>query len=173
MGFLERFFPDRYIDSVFDLPTDELIKKNITALIFDIDNTLAPYDVPVADAGVKDFFLELERLGFSICVLSNNNEKRVSLFCKDLGLPYVYKAGKPRLKGISKSLLNLNASAENASIIGDQIFTDIWCGNRKGLYTILVKPLSVKDEWITKIKRGLERRVINIYLEKTHKNEVS
>jgi predicted HAD superfamily phosphohydrolase YqeG len=27
-------------------------------------------------------------------------------------------------------------------MIGDRLFTDVWCGNRLGLYTVLVRPIS-------------------------------
>ncbi|MBZ4668522.1 MAG: YqeG family IIIA-type phosphatase, partial [Defluviitaleaceae bacterium] len=49
------------------------------------------------------------------------------------------------------------------ALIGDQIFTDVWGGNKAGIKTILVVPVSERDEWVTKIKRGLERIVIKIY----------
>ena len=29
----------------------------------------------------------------------------------------------------------------NTAIVGDQMFTDIWGGNRAGIYTIMVKPI--------------------------------
>ena len=27
-------------------------------------------------------------------------------------------------------------------MIGDRLFTDVWCGNRLGLYTVLVRPIA-------------------------------
>ena len=45
--------------------------------------------------------------------------------------------------------------------IGDQIFTDIWGGNRAGVYTILVKPVEVGGEgWFIALKRKLEKLFI-------------
>ena len=37
---LERFFPDIYIRSVFELPLEELKARGIRGLVFDIDNTV-------------------------------------------------------------------------------------------------------------------------------------
>ena len=52
---------------------------------------------------------------------------------------------------------------EEAVIVGDQIFTDVYGGNLVGIQTILVQPVSDRDEWKTKIKRGIEKRVIRSY----------
>ena len=40
---LERFFPDLYIQSIYDLPLAELKEMGIRGLVFDIDNTVAPF----------------------------------------------------------------------------------------------------------------------------------
>ncbi len=161
----KRFFPHLYIDSIFAIPFDELLESKIQNLIFDIDNTLAPFDVPYPDEKLIKFLADLKGKGFHICLLSNNNKKRVDLFNEKLSLHSVYKAGKPALKGINKAISLLHANEKNVAIIGDQIFTDVWCGNRKGIYTILVKPIANKDELLVKVKRGFEKFVINIYLK--------
>lgn len=163
---IETFFPDKYVDSVFLIPLKELKQININTLIFDIDNTLVPYFIEVADKKITNFFDSLKKEGFKIGVLSNNNEKRVSFFCENLNICFIYKAGKPGIKGITNLMNKLKSSNENTALIGDQIFTDVWCGKRKGIYTILVKPVSSKDEWITKVKRGLEKQVIKMYLKR-------
>ena len=46
---LERFFPDLYIQSIYDLPLAELKEMGIRGLVFDIDNTVAPFDVADPD----------------------------------------------------------------------------------------------------------------------------
>ena len=48
-------------------------------------------------------------------------------------------------------------------IIGDQIVTDIFAGNRFRIKTILVDPLGDKDLKITMLSRKLENYVINKY----------
>ena len=37
---LEKLFPDIYIKSIVELPIEELKKRGIKALVFDIDNTI-------------------------------------------------------------------------------------------------------------------------------------
>jgi len=42
-------------------------------------------------------------------------------------------------------------------VVGDQLFTDVLGGNRTGMYTILVTPISKHEFFGTKIIRRLER----------------
>ena len=58
MALLERFFPDIYVKSVFELPLEDLKKLGIRGLVFDIDNTVAPFDVaePDEEIGAVCFF---------------------------------------------------------------------------------------------------------------------
>ena len=53
---LNIIFPDLYISSVYELPLEELKKKGIRGLVFDIDNTIAPYDVAEPDDSIIKFF---------------------------------------------------------------------------------------------------------------------
>ena len=163
------FFPHTYIESIFEIDSEDLQKKGIKAIIFDIDNTLVSYDVEEPTQEVIKLFEELQQKGFKICLLSNNTKERVIRFSKGLKILAIHKANKP-LTGKFKRAMRLLGTDQNSTVIvGDQIFTDVYGGNRAGLMTILVMPVSDKDEWITKIKRGLERRIINAY-EKSLKN---
>jgi HAD superfamily phosphatase (TIGR01668 family) len=104
-----------------------------------------------------------------LCLISNNNKNRVDLFNKELKLPAIAKAYKPLSKNIKKGLALLGSQADQTALIGDQMFTDVWGGNRVGLFTILVRPIQDKEEWITKIKRGIEKKVFKKYISKKEK----
>ena len=58
--------------------------------------------------------------------------------------------------------------AENVGhiMIGDQVFTDMWCGHRAGLLCIMPAPICDRDQIQTKVKRGLERQVMKTYFKK-------
>ena len=81
---LEKFYPDRYLDSAYQIPFEELYKKGYRGIIFDVDNTLVPHGAPADGQSVK-LFERLRELGFSTCILSNNKEPRVApgndIFC--------------------------------------------------------------------------------------------
>ncbi len=163
---LERFFPDLYVKSVYELPLEALKQKGVKGLVFDIDNTIAPFDVAEPDDALIDFFVKLRKMGFRICILSNNNKERVQLFNRNLKTLAVHKAGKPGIKKVKRALEKLHIAPQNAAIVGDQVFTDMWCGHQAGMYCIMTAPICERDQFVTKIKRGLERCVMRVYFKR-------
>jgi len=160
-----RFYPKEYYNSVYEINYETLYEKGFRGLIFDIDNTLAVFDEALPSQKVIALFEKLQQMGFKLCLFSNNNKTRVSGFNQPLGLPAIHKAGKPKKKGIRKALHLLNLPCEQAVIIGDQMFTDVWGGNRSNVYTILVEPIAKRDEWTVKLKRAPEKFIKNKYLK--------
>jgi len=166
---VKKFFPDLWLTSVFEISFADLRRDGVTALIFDIDNTLAAFDDPEPSARVAELFDNLKRMGFSICLLSNNGEARVKRFNEKLGAFTVFKAGKPRKTAAEKALAWMGVKAGDAVLIGDQLFTDVLCGKNAGVFTILVKPLTNRDEITVVWKRPLEKIVLwryKIYLKR-------
>ena len=90
---------------------------------------------------------------------------------EEMGIPYYYRAKKPATEGMKKLLKKIGSKAENSVIVGDQIFTDVWCGNKCGVYSVLVKQVSPKDELITAPKRPFEKIVLYFYLRRKRKEE--
>ncbi len=168
---LQRFFPDIYIKSIYELPLETLKKRGINVLFFDIDNTIVPFDIPEPGERESKFLKNLISNGFRVCFLSNNSKSRVERFNKDIGGHAVAKADKPGTKKLLSMLKKFNASPENAAMIGDQVFTDVWCAHRAGILAIYVKPVSERDQFVTKIKRGLEKSVLKRYFIKVGENK--
>ncbi len=160
---IKRLYPTQAIDSIFDLPIEDLKAEGIKGIIFDIDNTLVPYDVAEPTDEIIQFFDEIQKQGIKITLVSNNTEDRVIKFNEKLKVLALHKAQKPLTKSFKKALEMMSCKKEETIIVGDQIFTDIYGGNCIGIRTYLVSPISDKDEWQTKIKRGLERQVIKSY----------
>jgi len=129
----------------------------VKGIIVDIDNTIAPYNQKVLKPEIKKWFFNLEKRGFKICLVSNSLKERVDFFSSRLEIPAVDKAIKPSKRGFLKAVNILNISKENIIVIGDQIFTDIWGGNRAGLKTILVNPMDKNEFIFTKFMRLLEK----------------
>lgn len=163
---LQRFYPDLWLDSAYDIDFESIRKKGVHALIFDIDNTLVPHGAPADDRAIA-LFKRLHDLGFSMVLLSNNKEPRVKSFCdKVAGATYIYKAGKPGRRGYEKAMERMRASKEETIFIGDQLFTDVWGARRCGIYSILVKPIDKKEEIQIVLKRYLEKLVLHFYKKK-------
>ena len=75
---LERLYPDIYVSSIADIPLGELKKRGIKALAFDIDNTIAPYDVAEPDGWALETLKKIMDEGFKICLLSRRTRKKGS-----------------------------------------------------------------------------------------------
>ncbi|WP_317854910.1 YqeG family HAD IIIA-type phosphatase [Chakrabartyella piscis] len=166
---LEPLFPDYYIENVYQLPLEELKSRGIRGLIFDIDNTIAPFDVADPDEKLMDFFMHLQEEGFRLGILSNNNKKRVQHFNRKLKLLAIHKADKPLPFKVKSGLKKLSLTPETSALVGDQVFTDVLCGHMAGMTAIMVAPICERDQLVTKVKRGLEKQVLKVYFRKNTK----
>ena len=150
-------YPDLYLKSVENITIDVLNKNNIKGLILDIDNTLIDYDKNLPDS-VIIWCEDLKKQGIKMCILSNTNKThKVKKVANALNLEYIYFAHKPNKKGFLKAKNLLNLNSKNIAVVGDQVFTDVFGGNRCKMFTILTVPRDKRDILITKIKRPFEK----------------
>lgn len=156
----KKLYPDLYVNSILDIPLEKLQKRNIKAFILDLDNTLTEWNSNVIDRQVSDWFRTIKEMGFQACILSNNGEQRVVGVARDLAIPFIHRAAKPRRGSFFKAIKLMGVSSRETAVIGDQIFTDVLGGNRAGLFTILVVPRASKEFMGTKISRAMERFVL-------------
>lgn len=157
------FLPDLYVKSVFDLDPYELKKEGIKGIITDLDNTLVAWDVALATSEIEQWFLDFQKAGLEIIIISNNNETRVGKFAEPLSIPFVASAKKPLRKSFNKAAQLMNLKAEEIAVIGDQLLTDVLGGNRGGFYTVLVVPIVETDAPVTRFNRFIERRILNYF----------
>ncbi len=155
------FLPDIFAETVFDIDVDALKKSGIKAFIFDIDNTLATYAMPIADKKTADWIMELKDKGFGVFIVSNNNRERVRVFAENLNVRHFGKALKPLDIFLRKACRIMGVKPKETALVGDQLFTDIWGGNLIGMKTILVKPISDVEDGFVKFKRRFERRILS------------
>ena len=163
---LEKFFPDEYVDSIYHIKLNELKNKGIKGIIFDIDNTLVPYDVEIAHDKLVKWLQTVKEAGFKICLVSNNNKSRVMKFNESLNYPAIHSALKPMRRNFKRAMQLIGTTKSETAIVGDQIFTDVLGGNMIGIRTILVVPIQDKEAFVSKVKRGLERKIIQLYQNK-------
>lgn len=155
--------PDMFLNTIYELDTASLKAHGINAIIVDIDNTLVSWNTKEPDDKVYELVYRLGTEEFKICILSNGTRKRVEEFNKCLKLPAVYKAIKPSKTAFIKAMKLMNSAPANTAVIGDQLFTDVLGGNRLGLFTVLVAPISEKEFIWTRIVRRLEKRILKKY----------
>ena len=159
--------PKVYINSVFNIDLRKLKKtKKIKGIIVDLDNTLVAWGQKEISQKIIDWVKEAKRLGFKICIVSNTNSKRVAEFAKIFNIPYHSKYFKPFSIAFNNGLKILDTKKSETVVIGDQIFTDIWGGNRLKLLTILVVPIVKKDSIGTFLHRNLEKIFISFWLRR-------
>lgn len=165
---MNKFYPDRYYDDIYMAQTELFTERGIKGIIFDIDNTLAPYEEELPNQKLCDYLHGLENAGIKIAFVSNNHRERVENF-NVFGYYAEYDAGKPSKRAIAKAMAHLGTTPENTALCGDQIFTDIYAGKRMGLFCVLVKPIKDKKTIFFRAKRLLEKPIIKGYLKKTQK----
>ncbi len=152
-------YPNIYLNKVEEITADLLNENKIKALILDVDNTLIDINKKLSKS-IVEWSNSLRGHGFKLYILSNTNSKeKVGSVAKKLGIPYMNLAKKPFKSGFLKVSKILKENPENMAVVGDQIFTDVIGGNRCGMFTILVDPISSKDYWYTAWKRPLENRI--------------
>ena len=164
---LEILKPKIYVNSVYNIDLKKLKKtKKMKGIIVDLDNTLVAWGQKEISQKTIDWVKEAKRLGFKICIVSNTNSKRVAEFAKIFNIPYHSKYFKPFSIAFNNGLKILDTKKSETVVIGDQIFTDIWGGNRLKLLTILVVPIVKKDSIGTFLHRNLEKIFISFWLRR-------
>lgn len=167
---LKSFYPSQRMNSVYEIDFSAFYQKGYRGVIFDVDNTLVPHNAP-ADEKAKALFETLRQLGYGRCLLSNNKEPRVKLFSEAVGAAYIFKAGKPSVRGYEAAMKKMGTDHSNTLFVGDQLFTDVYGANRTGLYSILVNPIHPKEEIQIVLKRKLEWIVLYFYERKRNRQE--
>lgn len=160
------FMPSDYVQSVFQIDIEKLANSGFKGIITDLDNTLVGWDVKTPTKEIQEWFKKANDLGLTITIVSNNSEKRVSGFSKDLDVDFIFKARKPMGRAFKKAIQHMNIKPEETVVIGDQMLTDVLGGNNNGLYTIMVVPVKKTDGFLTRLNRIIERRLLNYFKRK-------
>ena len=153
------FYPGAFAEQPDDIDFDDLYRRGIRALIFDIDNTLVPHGAD-STAEVDRKMAELRAIGFRLFFLSNNGRERVERFLKNIDGEYLCNASKPRPKSYRAALHRMGLKRGEALVIGDQLFTDILGANLAGLDSILVRYIGYDPDEDPGKRRRLEARVL-------------
>lgn len=154
--------PYRQVTSVCEIDLAELRDLGIRGILLDLDNTLLAWDNLVLTDEVQEWVRHATEQGFRLCIVSNAHWMRLETQSVVLGIPYFPAARKPSRKAMRKALELLECTPEQATMVGDQIFTDVLGGNRMGLFTILVVPMHLKEQWWMKYVRILEAYVVRL-----------
>ena len=163
MNFWEKFRPKYLFSCVETISLDWLREKKYEYIFLDVDNTITGWNEEIVSSSVGEWLELLLKNEFKIILISNSGNRRLSKIATRFGIKYISWAAKPSVRPFKKALQLLGCGDKNkVLVIGDQLFTDIWGGNKMGLNTALVTPRYQKEFFYTKIIRKIERKVLKI-----------
>lgn len=138
-----KLIPRFLFDDIYAIDPSWLRAQGVRLLLADLDNTLIPYGEKLPPASVRTWKEGLEAAGVTLFLLSNSRKPgRAARFAQALGIPYEGHAGKPKGGGFRRAMARMGAQPAQTAIVGDQIFTDVWGGNRAGVLTLMVEPIA-------------------------------
>jgi HAD superfamily phosphatase (TIGR01668 family) len=161
---LRRLCPDIHVRRISELDPEDLKARGIRAVLLDLDNTLTPWRSHEVPPDIQEWLGRAQQHGLLLCMVSNSrNPRRLQALSERLAIPYVRDRMKPSRRGFVRAMELVGAPAGETAMAGDQLFTDVWGGNRAGLTTIWVDPLHAREFVGTKVSRLLERLVLWVF----------
>ena len=128
--------------AVTQISPKALAEKGVRLVLADLDNTLVPYKETEPTRAVRTWKDALAAEGITLFLLSNSRKPgRPHSFAQKLDIPCIGHAGKPKVGGFQRAMARMGGAPDETAIVGDQMFTDIWGGNRAGVLTLLVHPI--------------------------------
>lgn len=155
--------PTAVFRSIERITPEFLNERGIRALILDVDNTLTAHGSQELPKTVEKWLDTMREAGVQMVIASNNFEKRVAPFAKRIGVSHCSFCCKPAPMGLARAHSRLNAGKHETALVGDQIFTDAMGANLYGIAIFLVEPLSKDINFGIRLKRALERPVLQRY----------
>ncbi len=158
---MEKYIPNMYKKSIYDINYKKLKQMGMKYLFFDLDNTLISYldNIPT-DENIK-LFNKLNKMGFKCFIFSNSNNKRLIPFKEKLNVEIFTGSMKPLKKNYKKIIKKYDK--DKCVFIGDQIMTDVIGAKRNDLYVIFVDRIDDREPIYTKFWRFFERIILKKY----------
>ncbi len=153
--------PDYNIESIYDINIEELKKRRIKALFFDLDSTLMKSKSGKFAYKTLQFLDDL-KLNFKLAIITNN--KNIDYIKKaeaQIDIPIYSKAKKPSTVVLFKACDDFDVEPNNVAMVGDRPLSDILGGKNAGMVTILVDSISKDEEnFVVRFARFMERLII-------------
>ena len=156
---MDNFAPDMYQQSIYTINYKKLKKRGIKCLLFDLNNTLASYEMDYPTDKLREFMYELEK-DFKVIIVSNSNKDRIRPFKEKLNIDASFSSKKPLKKKFKKIMNMYNFKDTEIAMIGDEIIADVFGGNRMNFTTILVNSISEVKPFINRFIRYIEKKII-------------
>ena len=132
--------PDITINKIGDLTLADIKhfkSQGIKGVILDVDSTLRKYRKKIPKCNKE--WIDILKEELNIIVVSNGFDKNIEYFFESKGIYYISLAHKPLRKSFEQACNKLSLKPEEMLVIGDDLFADIYGGNRNNMTTIRVK----------------------------------
>lgn len=147
------FKPSQTARSIYDIDGEALQRAGIKGIILDWSNTLMKKNAESISDSLKRWLEDFKsRYGIKLIIVSNSKPPTKG-HGLDIEIPALFEAGKPKKKAFFAALNILGTRSNETAVIGNGIITDLWGGNRLGMYTIFVSPTWAKPRFLGAIKR--------------------
>ncbi|MDT9724477.1 YqeG family HAD IIIA-type phosphatase [Xylanibacillus composti] len=166
---MNKLVPKEMVESIYQIDLDRLWLQGKRGIITDLDNTLVGAEDPLATPELVAWLKSIRERGWKVAIVSNNNRTRVSAFAEPLNVPFLHSARKPSARAFVQAMQALQTDTAETVVVGDQMLTDVLGGNRLGMHTVLVKPVSLAGEGIfTRFNRRLEKIAVSRLKKQGH-----
>jgi HAD superfamily phosphatase (TIGR01668 family) len=159
-GPFRKLCPIESFHTLSEVDLELLSKAGKKLVLLDVDNTLLPWRSEDFPTETLEWLAKGKALGLKFCILSNTrNPERLKRLSDRMEVPFMTGRFKPNPSMYRLALQTYAVKPEEAIMIGDQLFTDVWGANRAGIEAIWVKPMGQHEFVGTRLNRFAERFV--------------
>ena len=153
----KRLIPFAHAKSVYEIDVGFYKKLGIKHILVDLDNTLDSYRSMTPNERSINLIKTLRENDIEVIIISNNRGPRVRGYANKLGVEYLHSTGKPFSFKIKKLIKEKNLNKDEILMIGDQMITDVSCGNGAKIKVVLTDKIVKEDQFTTHFNRFFER----------------
>lgn len=147
------FKPSKIARSIYEIDGETLQQAGIKGIILDWTNTITTKNAESITDLMKDWLNNMQsRYGIKVIIVSNSKPPMHG-HGQINEIPALFEAGKPKKKAFLAALNLLGTRSNETAVIGNGIISDLWGGNRLGMYTIFISASWAKPRILGVVKR--------------------
>jgi uncharacterized protein len=120
----------------------QIQSQGLRGLVLDVDDTIVSIASPQATPELLAWLADIRPFCKLWLVSNNPHRSRIEPIATALNIPFLLSAAKPSRKKLRQAVEEMDLPYEQVAMVGDRIFTDVLAGNRLGVFTVLVRPIS-------------------------------
>lgn len=136
--------PDLLFPDIYAVTPEFIRTREIRLLLLDLDNTLLPYESLEPTQALCTWLAEMRAAGAEPFIFSNNRGGRPAIAAEKLGIGFIGRAKKPNPRKLLALLTEKGVKQGETALIGDQVYTDIFCARRAGVLAVAVRPIDAR-----------------------------